>query len=182
MESVSRLARFQALLQEQRLPLALVCDPFNVCYLTGYWTILSGIPGTEQVLAVPGEGRPWLAVPGLEETLARAQCPNLGDIRYLRPGETLVNGDRRPAQSVSQLVRLALEALPQGASVGVDASPLRSDRYRVLEESLGGRQVIDLAPHFAATSARARTCSYTELATASGAIFNSRRPKFSRSG
>ena len=41
-----RLARLRALLKEQQIPLALVGDPFNVCYLTGYWTILSGIPGT----------------------------------------------------------------------------------------------------------------------------------------
>jgi len=65
MEPVDRLARFRAVLQELQLPLAFVGDPFNVCYLTRYWTILSGIPGTEQLLAVPVEGRPWLAVPGL---------------------------------------------------------------------------------------------------------------------
>ena len=53
MASVDRLARFQARMQEQQIPLALIGDPFNVCYLTQYWTILSGIPGTEQLLAVP---------------------------------------------------------------------------------------------------------------------------------
>ncbi len=153
MASVDRLARFRALLQAQQIPLALVGDSFNVCYLTQYWTILSGIPGTEQPLAVPVDGRPWLAVPGLEETLARAQCPDLADIRYLRPGDTLVRGDRRPAQMVPQLVRSALTSLPQDAAVGVDVSPLRADRYRGLEESLGGRRVVDLAPHLAAMRA-----------------------------
>ena len=153
MASVDRLARFRALLQTQQIPLALVGDPFNVCYLTRYWTILSGIPGTEQLLAAPAEGRPWLAVPGLEETMARAQCPDLADIRYLRPGETLVHGDRRAAQTVPQLIRSALNSLPQGAAIGVDVSPLRTDRYRGLEESLGGRRVIDLAPHLSAMRA-----------------------------
>jgi Xaa-Pro aminopeptidase len=149
MASVDRLARFRALMREQQISLALVGDPVNVCYLTRYWTILSGIPGTEQLLAVPLDGRPWLAVPGLEETLARAQCRDLADIQYLRPGETLVHGDRRPGQAVPQLVRSALRAVPSDAAIGVDVSPLRVDRYRALEASLAGRRVIDLAPHLA---------------------------------
>jgi Xaa-Pro aminopeptidase len=144
-----RLARFRTLLQEQRIPLAFVGDPFNVCYLTRYWTILSGIPGTEQVLAVPADGRPWVAVPGLEETLAREQCGDLFEIRYLRPGDTLVHGDRRPAQAVQQLVRSTLRSVAPDAAIGVDASPLRVDRYRALEESLGDRRVVDLAPQLA---------------------------------
>jgi Xaa-Pro aminopeptidase len=183
MESVDRLGRLRALLREQQLPLALVGDPFNVCYLTGYWTILSGIPGTEQLLAVPVEGRPWLAVPGLEETLAREQCPDLTDIRYLRPGETLVHGGRRPAQTVSQLVRSAIDALPHGASIGADVSPLRTDRYRALEESLGGRPVIDIAPHLAAMRAskdphEVRLIREAALITAkaAAAIFHALRP------
>jgi len=153
MAAVQRLERFQAQLQKQQVPLALVGDPFNVCYLTGYWTILSGIPGTEQMLAVPAEGKPWLAVPGLEETLARTQCPDVADIRYLRPGETLVHGERRPAQTVPQYIRSAVGALPPGAAVGVDASPLRTDRYRALEETLSGRRIVDLAPQLAAMRA-----------------------------
>lgn len=153
MTSPTRLRRFYARLREQEIPLALICDPFNVCYLTGYWTILSGIPGTEQMLAIPVEGHPWLAVPGLEETLAREQCPDLPDIRYLRPKETLVHGDRRPAQTLPQLVRQALDALSTDAPVGIDASPLRRDRYRVLEETLRGRRVVDLTPQLAAMRA-----------------------------
>ena len=149
MTSGDRLARIRALLRDQQISLALVADPFNVCYLTGYWTILSGIPGTEQLLAVPPDGRPWLAVPGLEETLARAQCPDLADVRYLRPGETLVHGDRRPPQTVPELVGSALRALPVDAAIGVDASPLRVDRHRMLEGSLARHRVVDLAPHLA---------------------------------
>ena len=183
MEPVDRLTRFQALLRTQQISLALIGDPFNVCYLTGYWTILSGIPGTEQLLAVPGEGRPWLAVPGLEETLARAQCPGLTDIRYLRPGETLVHGARRPAQTVSQLVGAAVDALPQGAAVGVDAAPLRTDRYGVLEERLQGRRVIDLAPDLGAMRARKDPAEVQLIreaavitAKAAAAIFHALRP------
>ncbi len=153
MASVDRLARFRALLREQQVSLALIADPFNVCYLTRCWTILSGIPGTEQLLAVPLDARPWLAVPGLEETLAQAQCRDLAEIKYLRPGETLVHGDRRPAQTVLQLVRPALRALPADAAIAVDVSPLRVDRHRMLEESLAGHRVVDLTPHLAAMRA-----------------------------
>lgn len=153
MSSVDRLTRLQAFLKDQQLPLALIGDPHNVCYLTGYWTILSGIPGTEQLLGVPAQGRPWLAVPGLEETLAHAQCPDLHDIRYLRPGDTLVRGERRPAQTVPQLVQATLDALPAAAAIGVDASPLRMDRYRGLEESFRGRKAVDLTPRLGAMRA-----------------------------
>lgn len=178
-----RLARFRALLKEQQIPLAFVGDPFNVCYLTGYWTILSGIPGTEQLLAVPVDGRPWLAVPGLEETLARAQCPDLTDIRYLRPGETLVHGDRRPAQTVPQLVRSTLRSAPPNAAIGVDVSPLRADRYRGLEESLADRRVIDLAPQLAGMRANKDQDEVALMrqaavitAKAAAAIFHGLRP------
>jgi Xaa-Pro aminopeptidase len=184
MPSTSRLTRFQTLLQTQEISLALVGDPFNVCYLTGYWTILSGIPGTEQWLAVPAQGHPWLAVPGLEETLAREQCPDLLDIRYLRPGETLVRGGRRPAQTTPQLVRRALETLPAGAAVGVDASPLRTDRSRMLEESLRDREVVDLGSHLAAMraskdpqEAQAIRDAAGITAKAAAAIFHALRPK-----
>jgi len=184
MQSAGRLTRFQTLLQTQEISLALVGDPFNVCYLTGYWTILSGLPGTEQWLAVPARGDPWLAVPGLEEALAREQCPDLLDIRYLRPGETLVRGGRRPAQTVPQLVRGALDALPAGAVVGVDASPLRTDRYRMLEESLRGREVVDLGPHLAAMRASKDPQEVQSIrdaavitANAAAAIFHALRPK-----
>lgn len=142
-----RLRRFQEVLRKRDIPLALVIDPFNICYLTGYWTILSGLPGTDALLAVPERGEPWLAVPGLELTLARELCPQIGDIRHLRPIETTVHGRPVPAQTVPQLVREAVS--PLSRSVGLDASLLRTDKHQALAESLRAHQVVDLTADLA---------------------------------
>ncbi len=148
MSVAERMERVHTFLRDEGVPLALIHDPFNVCYLTGYWTILSGIPGTETLLVVPESAAPYLAVPGLEVTLAQEQCPGL-DIRYLRPAETRVGSQRRPSQTVGHLVTQALSAVPPGAMVGVDASLLRSDRREALMEQLRGRPVKDLTPWLA---------------------------------
>jgi len=140
-----RLRRFQDHLRERAIPLALVFDPFNICYLTGYWTILSGLPGTDEVLAVPDRGEPWLAVPGLELTLAHELCPQIADIRHLRPLETTVHGRSVPAQTVPQLVSAALSSIAGGGLVGLDVSLLRTDKYRALADALRSHQVADLS-------------------------------------
>lgn len=142
----SRLRQFRALLRSRQIPLALVFDPQNICYLTGYWTILSGIPGTEALLVVPAQDEPWLAVPGLEVTLAREQCPEIKDLRYLRAAETHVGERRVPVQTVPQLVRYALAALPAGSVLGLDAPLLRTDRYQAIAATLEDYRVEDLTP------------------------------------
>lgn len=144
-----RLRRFQDHLREREIPLALVFDPFNICYLSGYWTILSGLPGTDALLAVPDRGEPWLAVPGLELTLARELCPRIGDIRHLRPLETTVHGRPVPAQTVPQLVSAAVAPIAANASVGIDGSLLRTDKYRALADTLRRHQVADLTQDLA---------------------------------
>ncbi len=152
MSVADRMQRMQTLLRDEGVPIAFILDPINICYLTGYWTILSGIPGTESLLVVPESSAAWLAVPGLEVTLANEQCPDL-DVRYLRPTETRVDGQRRPPQTVAQLVIQALSAAPSGAPVGADASLWRSDRRDALMEHLRGRPMKDLAPWLAAQRA-----------------------------
>ena len=147
-----RVQRVRTFLKAEGIPIALIFDPFNICYLSGYWTILSGIPGTESLLAIFESSTPWLAVPGLEVTLAREQCPDF-DIRYLRPAETRVDGRPQPAQTVGQLVSQALEALRPGTPVGVDATLLRSDRRDTLMEYLRVHPVKDLTPWLAAQRA-----------------------------
>ena len=144
----ARMQRVQAWLRDEGVPVAFVVDPANICYLTGYWTILSGIPGTETLLVVPASGTPFLAVPGLEVTLGQEQCPGL-EVRYLRPAETQVGGRRRPAQTVGHLVTQALSSVPAAAPVGIDASLMRADRHAVLMEHVRGHPVKDLTPWLA---------------------------------
>ncbi len=178
-----RLRRFQDLLRQRAIPLALVFDPFNICYLTGYWTILSGIAGTEALLAVPQQGEPWLAVPGLELTLAREQCPEIKDIRHLRPIQTTVHGRPVPAQTVPQLVRAAVGAVSGHVSVGLDISLLRTDKYQALGDALRGHQVADFTPDLAAMRAskdpaeqRAIRESSAVVSQAAAAISEALRP------
>src|SRR5215472_14678562 len=144
-----RLRRFQDHLRERNVALALISDPFNICYLTGYWTILSGLPGTDALLAVPDRGEPWLAVPGLELTLARELCPGIRDIRHLRPLETTVHGRAVPAQTVPQLVSASVAPIAGDALVGLDVSLLRTDKYRALADALSRHEVADLTPDLA---------------------------------
>jgi Xaa-Pro aminopeptidase len=146
------MQRVQKWLRDEGAPVAFVFDPANICYLTGYWTILSGIPGSETLLVVPASGAPFLAVPGLEVTLGQEQCPGL-DIRYLRPTEGRVGGRARPAQTVGQLVTQTLSSAPSGAPVGVDASLMRADRHAALMAQLRGRPVKDLTPWLSAQRA-----------------------------
>jgi Xaa-Pro aminopeptidase len=179
----ARLRRFRDLLREREIPLALVFDPFNICYLTGYWTILSGIAGTEALLAVPEQGEPWLAVPGLELTLAHEQCPEIQDIRHLRPIQTTVHGRPVPAQTVPQLVGGAVDSIAGRATVGLDVSLLRTDKYRALSDALRAHQVADLTPDLAAMRAskdpieqRAIRESSTVVSQAAAAISEALRP------
>lgn len=144
MDASTRLKRLQAHLQKERIPLAFLCDPYNICYLTGYWTILSGIPGTDTLLAVPADGPPWLAVPGLEVTLAREQCPWISDIRYLRPAATLVEGRRVPAQTLAQLVEDAVTESSVQSSIALDAAVLRTDKVQTFSSVLDGERMVDL--------------------------------------
>lgn len=145
MSVADRLHTVRAFLRQEHVPVAFVFDPCNICYLTGYWTILSGIPGTETLLGIPESSPPWLAVPGLEVTLAREQCPEIDDIRYLRPAETCVGGQRKSPQTVTQLVARALAAVPPGSSIGIDVSLLRTDRYQALAAVIRGHPVRDLS-------------------------------------
>jgi Xaa-Pro aminopeptidase len=147
-----RLRRFRDHLRRREISLALVFDPFNICYLTGYWTILSGL-GTEALLAIPERGEPWLAVPGLELTLAREQCPQIHDIRHLRLIETMVHGRPVPAQTVPQLVGAVAGSLPAAAPIGIDLSLLRTDRRNALQDALGAHRVTDLTSDLAAMRA-----------------------------
>jgi Xaa-Pro aminopeptidase len=153
MDASTRLKRLQAHLRKEQIPLAFLCDPQNVCYLTGYWTILSGIPGTDTLLAVPADGAPWLAVPGLEVTLAREQCPWITDIRYMRPAATLVEGQRVPAQTLAQLLESAVAARPKDGAIALDTPLLRTDKLQTIMRMLEGRRVVDLVPALSAMRA-----------------------------
>lgn len=165
-----RLHRFQELLRQREIPLGMVCDPFNICYLTGYWTILSGLPGTDALLAVPDRGEPWLAVPGLELTLARELTPQITDIRHLRPIETTVHGRSVPAQTVPQLVRAALDSAPANAPIGLDASLLRTDKSQALADALRTRRVVDLSPELAVMRASKDPFEQQAIREASGVV------------
>lgn len=149
MEATTRLKRLQTYLRGERIPLAFVCDPQNVCYLTGYWTVLSGIAGTDTLLAVSADADPWLAVPGLEVTLAREQVPWIRDIRYMRPGPTLVNGRRVPAQTLPQLLDQAVAELPKESPIALDSTLWRTDKLQAVRPILDGRRLLDLTPALA---------------------------------
>lgn len=153
MDYAQRRHRLQEALRERDLAAALLLDPINICYLTGYWTILSNKSATEELLVVPADGAPWMAVPGLELTLAREQSPGIEDFRYLRAYETTVGMQRFAPQSAPARIKEAVAGVPAGASLGVDLALIRLDRARVIEEILRPYKVVDLGPVIAAMRA-----------------------------
>ena len=102
----SRLAKFKDRMRQQGIVVALVSDPINTCYLTGFWTIIS-IPQTV-VTIVPLEGEPTLVVPWLEMEAAREQSW-LSDIRPSMGRPFEINGKEVAATSVFQRIEERLQ-------------------------------------------------------------------------
>lgn len=138
-EAVSRL---QQRIQSADFGAALVLNPINIRYLTGFYSSAYSRPLS---LLVPAQGRPILLIPHLEAEQAEYMTEGV-DIRDFIEWE---KGSRAGGELLAEWHALLLEALSDyGLStqkLGIERSALSVDRDRALHEALSGRAVTDVS-------------------------------------
>jgi len=80
-----RIIEFQRRLADRDIDLAVIHDPDNIYFLTGFWGYLGMDFGRPTILAVPRTGAPTLITPGLEAEMA-ANMTWIEDIRQWTDG------------------------------------------------------------------------------------------------
>jgi len=80
-----RVLEFQRRIADEKISLALIHDPDNIFYLTGFWGYLGMEFGRPTILVVPQSGPPSLVTPGMEAEMA-ASMTWVEDIREWTDG------------------------------------------------------------------------------------------------
>jgi len=65
-----RVLEFQRRIADEKIGVALIQDPDNIFYLTGFWGYLGMEFGRPTILIVPQSGSPTLVTPGMEAEMA----------------------------------------------------------------------------------------------------------------
>lgn len=65
-----RVLEFQTRIADEKIDMAVIHDPDNIYFLTGFWGYLGMQFGRPIILVVPGTGMPTLITPGLEAEMA----------------------------------------------------------------------------------------------------------------
>ena len=80
-----RLVEFQMRIADENIDLAIIDDPDNIYFLTGFWGYLAMDFGRPTILVIPATGAPTLITPGLEAEMA-ANMTWVEDIREWTDG------------------------------------------------------------------------------------------------
>ena len=80
-----RVLEFQRRIADEKIDMALIHDPDNIFYLTGFWGYLGMEFGRPTILIVPQSGSPALVTPGMEAEMA-AGMTWVEDIRQWTDG------------------------------------------------------------------------------------------------
>ena len=80
-----RILEFQRRMADEKIDMALIHDPDNIFYLTGFWGYLGMEFGRPTVLIVPQSGSPTLVTPGMEAEMATSMS-RVEDIRQWTDG------------------------------------------------------------------------------------------------
>ena len=80
-----RVIEFQRRIADEKIDVALIHDPDNIFYLTGFWGYLGMEFGRPTILIVPQSGSPALVTPGMEAEMA-ADMSRVEDIRQWTDG------------------------------------------------------------------------------------------------
>ena len=81
----NRVLEFQRRLADEKIEMALIHDPDNIFYLTGFWGYLGMEFGRPTILIIPQSSSPALVTPGMEAEMATAMTW-IGDIRQWTDG------------------------------------------------------------------------------------------------
>ena len=65
-----RVMEFQRRIADENIDLAVIHDPDNIYFLSGFWGYLGMDFGRPTILVIPRSGRPTLITPGLEAEMA----------------------------------------------------------------------------------------------------------------
>jgi Xaa-Pro aminopeptidase len=75
-----RIPEFQRRIADEKIDMAIIQDPDNIFYLTGFWGYLGMEFGRPTILIVPQSSSPTLVTPGLEAEMATSMT-RIKDIR-----------------------------------------------------------------------------------------------------
>ena len=137
---VHRLDRLRARVREADLAAAVLVQPPNLRYLTGFHSNAYSRP---LALVVPAEGEPTLIVPRLEETQAR-DMTRVPDLRsYVEWDEGSATGGRLDAEWRTLLADVLAERRLAGARLGLERSGLGGAAETSLATALPGVEWVD---------------------------------------
>jgi Xaa-Pro dipeptidase len=128
-----RVLEFQTRIADEDIDLAVIQDPDNIYFLSGYWGYLGMDFGRPTLLAIPRTGAPTLITPGLEAEMA-ANMTWIEDIRQWTDG---IDGEWRAL----------LDNLLDGcADFRVGAEPLKTHPvvFSYLSDKLSGSAIMDI--------------------------------------
>ena len=80
-----RILEFQRRIADEKIDMAIIQDPDNIFYLTGFWGYLGMEFGRPTILIVPQSSSPTLVTPGLEAEMATSMT-RIKDIRQWTDG------------------------------------------------------------------------------------------------
>ena len=80
-----RIPEFQRRIADEKIDMAIIQDPDNIFYLTGFWGYLGMEFGRPTILIVPQSSSPTLVTPGLEAEMATSMT-RIKDIRQWTDG------------------------------------------------------------------------------------------------
>jgi Xaa-Pro aminopeptidase len=130
-----RLAALQLRITEEKIDLAVIHDPDNIYYLSGFWGYLGMDFGRPTILVIPRTGSPVLVTPGLEAEMASAMTW-IKDIREWTDG---VNGEWQ-----AQLDRLF-----DGSSkflIGMEPAKTHPLVHSYFRQKFSEAAVVDISP------------------------------------
>lgn len=139
-----RIRRYQDSLKAEGVGCAVVMQPANVRYLTGFWGYATRAeyfePRRLLCVVVPQRGRPLLVVPKIERTFAQAATNGL-DLKIEHHCEVSVDGERKDGWGIVR--EFIAQTGFQSEPVSVEKASLTARSFRALEEGLDGLRLIE---------------------------------------
>jgi Xaa-Pro aminopeptidase len=129
-----RIVDFQTRISDESIDLAIIEDPDNLYYLSGFWGYLGMDFGRPTILVVPAAGAPTLITPGLEAEMAA----NMSWIENIREWTDGIGGEwRAPLDHI----------IDGSTSIRAGAEPLRTHPlvFAYIRHKFSGTTIADIS-------------------------------------